>query len=126
MMLAFGTLKRLHLLMALPCKQQGFNPFFPYGGFALPQPMQQAMMQQQQQQAAAAAAAMFGGGQSERMYAPAGMDPAMAMRSMQYAQAVAANAAMMGFQVPSTAASSRDHGTDIPFSRRHFCHGRYQ
>lgn len=85
---------------------QGYNPFFPYGGFVPPQPMlQQALMQQQ----AAAAAAMFGGrqpgapsfagGQQERMYAPPGMDPAMAMRSMQYAQAMAANAAMMGFQV---------------------------
>ena len=80
---------------------QGYNPFFPYGGYVQPA-LQQALLQQQ----AAAAAAMYGGrqpgfgsAQQERMYAPPGMDPAMAMCSMQYAQAMAANAAMMGFQV---------------------------
>ena len=94
---------------------QGYNPFFSYGGYASAQPMlQQALMQQQ----AAAAVAMFGGGQPsapgfgsgqpERMYMPAGMDPAMAMRSMQYVQAMAANAAMMGFQVSFIAASPED------------------
>ena len=93
---------------------QGFNPFFPYGGFAPPPPMlQQALMQQQ-----AAAAAMFGSmqpgapgsssGQQEHMVVPPGMDPAMAVRSMQYAQAMAANAAMMGFQVSFRAAMHRN------------------
>ena len=60
----------------------------------------------QQQQAAAAIfgsgqprMATFGNGQSERMFPPPGMDPVIAMRSMQFAQAMAANAAMMGFQV---------------------------
>lgn len=90
---------------------QGFNPFFPYGGYGPPQPaLQQALMQQQ----AAATAAMFAGrqpgaqdfssGPPERMYGPPGMDPAAAMCSMQYVQAMAANAAMMGFQVAFRAA----------------------
>lgn len=88
--------------------QQGFIPFLPYGGFAPPQPtpqqMAQAMMQQQ------AAAAMFGNGQPgmpalgngqpDRMFPPSGMEQAMAMRNMQFAQAMAA---MMGFQVCITA-----------------------
>jgi hypothetical protein len=87
--------------------EQGFNPFLPYGGFLplqpTPQQMAQAMMQQQ------AAAAIFGpgqpsmpnfaGGQPEQMRSALGLDPAMAMRSMHFVQAMAANAAMMGFQV---------------------------
>ena len=73
------------------------------------------------QQQAAAAAAMFGGresgvpnfgsGQPEQMYVPPGMDPAAAMRSMQYVQAMAANAAMMGFQVAIRTAFLRDSET---------------
>ena len=71
----------------------------------MPPQMGQALMQQQQQAAAAIfgsgqpSMAVFGNGQSERMFPPPGMDPAIAMHSMQFAQAMAANAAMMGFQV---------------------------
>ena len=90
------------------CSQQGYNPFLPFGGFGpaqgmLPQ-VAQAIMQQQ------AAAAMFGTGQPGmpgfRTGPPADMDPATAMHSMHFAQAMAANAAMMGFQVGCTAAQS--------------------
>ena len=108
---------------------QGFNPFFLYGGFVPPQPMlQHALMQQQ-----AAAAAMFGSrqpgvpgfaaGQQERMFVPPGMDPAMAMRSMQYAQAMAANAAMMGFQVSPRAAMYSKSRNQPPLAVYDISHG---
>ena len=105
--MAHGPVEWISVVMWVLHVQQGFNPFLPYGGFPplqpTPQQMAQAMMQQQ------AAAAMFGsgqpgmpsfaGGQPEQMFPAPGLDPAMAMRSMQFAQAMAANAAMMGFQV---------------------------
>ena len=97
------------------CSQQGFNTFLPSGGFGPPQGMPphlaQAVMQQQ------AVAAMFGTGQPGmpgcgtgppgQMFPPPGMDPAMAMRDMHFAQALAANAAMMGFQVEYSTAQIR-------------------
>lgn len=88
------------------CSQQGYNPFLPFGGFGpaqgMPPQVAQAIMQQQ------AAAAMFGAGQPGMpgfgTGPPPDMDPATAMRSIQFAQAMAANAAMMGFQVRSSPA----------------------
>ena len=87
---------------------QGYNPFLPFGGFGPAQDMQpqlaQAVMQQQ------AAAAIFGTGQPGMpgfgAGPPPGMDPAAAMHSMQFAQAMAANAAMMGFQVGCSTAQT--------------------
>ena len=90
------------------CSQQGYNPFLPFGGFGpaqgMPPQVAQAIMQQQ------AVAAMFGTGQPGMpgfgTGPPPDMDSAMAMHNMQFAQAMAANAAMMGFQVGCTAAQS--------------------
>ena len=87
------------------CSQQGFNPFLPYGGIGPPQGMPPHVVQAIMQQQAAAAMLVigqpgmpgFGTGPPERMLPPTGM--AMAMHNMQLAQAMAANAAMMGFQV---------------------------
>ena len=81
--------------------QQGYSPFLPFGGFGpaqgMPPQVAQAVMQQQ------AAAAMFAAGQPGMpgfgAGPPSGVDPATAMRNMHFAQAMSANAAMMGFQV---------------------------
>ena len=90
------------------CSQQGYNPFLPFGGLGpaqgMPPQVAQAIMQQQ------AAAAMFGAGQPGMpgfgAAPPPDMDPRTAMCSMQFAQAMAANAAMMGFQVGCSPALS--------------------
>ena len=88
------------------CSQQGYNPYLPFGGFGpaqgMPPQVAQAIMQQQ------AAAAIFGTGQPGMPGFGAGppqdIEPATAMHNMQFAQAMAANAAMMGFQVGCSSA----------------------